>query len=91
MDCLRRRLSLAVLAPSILIGMASPLPAGEPLDLVKSAAERAIQVLKDPKLKAPEKKAGTHRAAQRNHKPDFRLRRDGTAHNGSPLAAQNAG
>jgi phospholipid transport system substrate-binding protein len=56
MNYLRRRSSWAVLAASILTGIASPLPAGEPLDLVKSAAERAIQVLKDPKLKAPEKK-----------------------------------
>jgi hypothetical protein len=39
--------------------------AGRPRDLAKSAAERAIQVLKNPKLKAPEKKAGTHRAAQK--------------------------
>jgi len=30
--------------------------AGEPLDLVKAAAEKAIAVLKDPKLKAPDKK-----------------------------------
>jgi phospholipid transport system substrate-binding protein len=56
MNYLRRRSSWAVLAASILTGIASPLPAGEPLDLVRSAAERAIQVLKDPKLKAPEKK-----------------------------------
>lgn len=56
MDYLRRRSSWVVLAASILTGIASPLLAGEPLDLVKSAAERAIQVLKDPKLKAPEKK-----------------------------------
>ena len=56
MAFLRRRLSLTVLVASILIGVASPLPAGEPLDLVKSSSERALQVLKDPKLKAPEKK-----------------------------------
>jgi phospholipid transport system substrate-binding protein len=30
--------------------------AGEPLDLVKSAADRATAILKDPKLKSPEKK-----------------------------------
>ncbi|HET9917177.1 MAG TPA: hypothetical protein VFQ89_08725, partial [Candidatus Binatia bacterium] len=30
--------------------------AGEPLDIVKSAGERVIAVLKDPKLKAPDKK-----------------------------------
>lgn len=30
--------------------------AGEPLELVKSAAERVIAILKDPKLKAPDRK-----------------------------------
>jgi len=30
--------------------------AGEPLELVKAAAEKAVAVLKDPKLKAPDKK-----------------------------------
>src|SRR5581483_6349259 len=29
---------------------------GEPLELVKTAADKAIQILRDPKLKAPDKK-----------------------------------
>ena len=33
------------------------LPAGEPLNVVKSATDRALQVLKDPQLKSKEKKA----------------------------------
>jgi phospholipid transport system substrate-binding protein len=37
-------------------GLVSVCRAGEPLDLVKSAGERAIAVLKDPKLKSPDKK-----------------------------------
>jgi phospholipid transport system substrate-binding protein len=37
-------------------GLASVCRAGEPLDLVKSAGERAIAVLKDPKLNSPDKK-----------------------------------
>jgi phospholipid transport system substrate-binding protein len=37
-------------------GLVSVCRAGEPLDLVKSAGERAIAVLKDPKLKSPNKK-----------------------------------
>jgi phospholipid transport system substrate-binding protein len=38
------------------VGLARVSSAGEPLDLVKSAGERAIAVLKDPKLKSPDKK-----------------------------------
>ena len=34
----------------------SSLLAGEPLDLIKSTLEKAIQVLKDPQLKSPDKK-----------------------------------
>jgi len=41
---------------SIWVSVANPLQAGEPLELVKSAADRALQVLKEPKLKSPEKK-----------------------------------
>lgn len=53
MRILARSLSLAIL---LVIASAISLPAGEPLNLVKAAAERAIQVLKDPKLKSPDKK-----------------------------------
>ena len=52
-----RRLWLAVmLMASISAGVVSPLRAGEPLELVKTAAERALQVLKDPKFKSPDNK-----------------------------------
>jgi phospholipid transport system substrate-binding protein len=51
-----RRSPVALLALSIVLGQWRPLFAAEPLELVKSAVERAIQVLKDPKLKAPDKK-----------------------------------
>lgn len=37
-------------------GIASALLAGEPLELVKVSANRAIQILKDPKLQSKEKK-----------------------------------
>jgi phospholipid transport system substrate-binding protein len=53
MRVLARSMSLALLA---VIATAISLSAGEPLDLVKSAAERALKVLKDPKLKSPDKK-----------------------------------
>jgi len=51
------RLWLTILsAASIWVSVANPLQAGEPLELVKSAADRALQVLKEPKLKSTEKK-----------------------------------
>jgi phospholipid transport system substrate-binding protein len=40
----------------ICLGVAGAARAAEPLDLVKSAADRAVLVLRDPQLKAPEKK-----------------------------------
>jgi phospholipid transport system substrate-binding protein len=43
--------SIVILAGSVETGRA-----GEALDLVKSAAERAMATLKDPKLKSPDKK-----------------------------------
>jgi phospholipid transport system substrate-binding protein len=45
-----------IVATVFFVGLASVCRAGEPLDLVKSAGERAIAVLKDPKLKSPDKK-----------------------------------
>jgi len=50
-----RRLGALALALISHMGGALAL-AGEPLELVKSAGERVIAVLKDPKLKAPDKK-----------------------------------
>jgi phospholipid transport system substrate-binding protein len=55
-----QRLSIAgiVFAGVICIAFtARELPAGEPLNIVKSATERALQVLKDPQLKSKEKTA----------------------------------
>jgi phospholipid transport system substrate-binding protein len=46
-------LSLALL---LLAATAVALQAGEPTEVVKSAAEQAIQVLKDPKFKSPDRK-----------------------------------
>lgn len=47
-----------VLALALLFQLAAtPAFAGEPLELVKSVGDRVIAVLKDPKLKAPDKKA----------------------------------
>ena len=40
----------------VLLGLIRICAAGEPLDLVKAAAEGATAVLKDPKLKSPDKK-----------------------------------
>ena len=48
-----RWVTLLVLAE---FGIASALLAGEPLELVKVSANRAIQILKDPKLQSKEKK-----------------------------------
>jgi phospholipid transport system substrate-binding protein len=45
-----------MLMASISAGAVSPLRAGEPLELVKTAAERALHVLKDPKFKSPDNK-----------------------------------
>jgi phospholipid transport system substrate-binding protein len=53
MRILARSLSLTLL---LVAAMAVSLPAGEPTDVVRSAAEQAIQVMKDPKLKSPDRK-----------------------------------
>jgi phospholipid transport system substrate-binding protein len=53
MRILARSLSLTLLLVAV---MAVSLPAGEPTDVVRSAAEQAIQVMKDPKLKSPDRK-----------------------------------
>jgi phospholipid transport system substrate-binding protein len=51
-----RRMRWFVLLILAELGIASALLAGEPLELVKLSANRAIQVLKDPQLQANEKK-----------------------------------
>jgi phospholipid transport system substrate-binding protein len=48
----QRYLLLVVLC----LGVAIPARAGEPLDVVKTAAEKAIQILKDPTLQSKDKK-----------------------------------
>jgi phospholipid transport system substrate-binding protein len=53
MRILARSLSLTLL---LVAAMAVSLPAGEPTNVVRSAAEQAIQVMKDPKLKSPDRK-----------------------------------
>jgi phospholipid transport system substrate-binding protein len=53
---LASRLSIWLLAALGLAASVDAALAGEPLDLVKSAAEGAVAVLKDPKLKSPEQK-----------------------------------
>ena len=51
--CQRNRI---IVTTVFFVGLGGVSSAGEPLDLVKSAGERAIAVLKDPKLKSPDKK-----------------------------------
>jgi phospholipid transport system substrate-binding protein len=51
------KLSLSMLTSIVILaGSVETSRAGEALDLVKSAAERAMATLKDPKLKSPDKK-----------------------------------
>jgi phospholipid transport system substrate-binding protein len=47
---------LIIFITVVFLGLARLGAAGEPLDLVKAAAEAATAVLKDPKLKSPDKK-----------------------------------
>ena len=51
-----KRKFLTILVAALWFGLAKAGHGGEPLDIVKSAADRAIAVLKDPWLKAPERK-----------------------------------
>jgi phospholipid transport system substrate-binding protein len=53
---LKCNIAVWLLAALSLAAGAHPVLAGEPLDLVKSATEGAVAVLKDPKLKSPEQK-----------------------------------
>jgi phospholipid transport system substrate-binding protein len=52
----RNRAIQAALALLLCVGGAGWAYAGEPLDVVKNAAESAIQILRDPRLKADDKK-----------------------------------
>ena len=51
-----RPISVLLLSLAIAIGDCTSLLAGEPLELVKTAVERGIQVLKNPQLKSPDQK-----------------------------------
>ena len=50
------RIRWAILLALAEFGIASTLLAGEPLEVVRVSADRAIQILKDPKLQSKEKK-----------------------------------
>jgi len=52
-----RHSAILLLAAGIALSVAGRVWAGEPLELIKSATNRALAVLKDPKLKSPDKKA----------------------------------
>jgi phospholipid transport system substrate-binding protein len=57
-NVLRRSIlrNLTIILTSVLVFDLIACHAGEPLDLVKSSADRATAILKDPKLKSPDKK-----------------------------------
>ena len=52
----RKRVRLILWLVALLLWARGEARAGEPLDLVKTAVDKAIQVLGDPQLKTPEKK-----------------------------------
>jgi ABC-type transporter MlaC component len=79
--------SIVILAGSIETGRA-----GEALDLVKSAAERAMATLKDPKLKSPDKKKERIERLKEVINPIFDYEgRNGSAHAGRALAPAHSG
>ncbi len=51
-----KRILAIVLLVAFTLGARGESRGGEPLELVKTAADKAIQILRDPKLKAPDKK-----------------------------------
>jgi len=51
-----RRRDLTIALAAVVLALATTSRAGEPMDVVRPTVERAIAVLKDPKLKAPDKK-----------------------------------
>lgn len=48
---------IILLATGVWLSVAGHVRAGEPLELIKNATDRALAVLKDPKLKSPDKKS----------------------------------
>ena len=53
---MRRKIRTGILILLLCLGSAPLAPAGEPLELVRTAIEKAVQVLKDPKSQPQDKK-----------------------------------
>jgi len=53
---MRRKIRTGILILLLCLGSAGLAPAGEPLELVRTAIEKAVQVLKDPKSQPQDKK-----------------------------------
>src|SRR4030095_9342205 len=51
-----RQIAIGIFIFTLCVGFARFAPAGEPLELVRAAVDKAIQTLKDPKLQAQDKK-----------------------------------
>jgi phospholipid transport system substrate-binding protein len=51
-----RQLGICILSFMLSFASLTPAQAGAPLDLVRATVDRAIQILKDPKLSSPDKK-----------------------------------
>ena len=52
-----RRLKIGILIFALGLGVSRFAQAGEPLEIVRRAVDNAIQILKDPKLQSPDKRA----------------------------------
>ncbi|HEX4987861.1 MAG TPA: ABC transporter substrate-binding protein [Candidatus Binatia bacterium] len=51
-----RQIEIGILIVTVCFGFAGFAQAGEPLDLVRTAVDKAVQILKDPKLQSQDKK-----------------------------------
>jgi phospholipid transport system substrate-binding protein len=51
-----RRIAIGIFIFTLCLGFPSFAPAGEPLELVRAAVDKAVQILKDPKLQPADKK-----------------------------------
>jgi ABC-type transporter MlaC component len=51
-----RQIAIGIFIFTLCVGWARFAQAGEPLDLVRAAVDKAIQTLKDPKLQSQDKK-----------------------------------
>jgi phospholipid transport system substrate-binding protein len=52
-----RRLKIGILIFALCLGVPRFAQAGEPLEIVRNAVDKAIQILKDPKVQSPDEKA----------------------------------